>query len=128
MFTSDSTCNCWSFVHNILHQCSNPLFYPCTRSYYSHLFCKLTAIIFQHAWLVSAFINLTFVTFKKWFSYNDMWSCQVVTYRKQETIEYVKLFSGLNSIWLRNKTVIWSLTRGVDYKKWSLWESMLTEC
>ena len=52
------------------------------RLYYSHLFCKSTAMI--------AFKNWTFVTFKQWFSYNHTWPCQVVAYEKQKTTEYVK--------------------------------------
>ena len=57
---------------------------------------------------------------------NDMWSCQVVTYRKQKTKEYIKCLA-LNSIWLRKKN-----SDLVTYRRGWLQEVVtmreLTEC
>ena len=53
---------------------------------------------------------------------NDMWSCQVVTYRKQKTKEYIKCLA-LNSIWLREKKQLFGhlqeglITRSGHYER-----------
>ena len=99
------------------------------QSWYSvnfSFFYTVTTMYLSALW-VSAIRNWTFVTFQSWFSYHT-WSCHAVASQKLKTKEWVKFLalkvvacrlreSFLNSVWVRNKTVIckvvegWSLTR-----------------
>ena len=135
MFNSNSAWNWWDFVHNIMHECDNPLFYR-------HLFCKSAAIICQQTW--SALFKINFC---------DIWStvflqsyvimpggrlpetenkriCQI-SGPKSGRGRLRNLRSGRlresfwNSVWLRNKRIIckvvaygrWSLTRSGRYER-----------
>ena len=88
--------------------------------------------------LVSAIHKLFFVRFEQQFFYNHMWSCRVVTYRKQKTKEYIKFLAQkvvavaleikvvvtyetvFETVWLRNKRIICEV---VSYGRWSLTRS-----
>ena len=67
MCNSNSAWNWWNFVHDIMHECDNPLFY--LEIVLLTSFCKSTAIICQKT------------------------SCRVVAYRKQKTKEYIKFLA-----------------------------------
>ena len=143
MFSSNSAWNWWNFVHNIMHECDNPLFY--LRIVFQTSFLLVNCYNLS-ANLVSTFQKLTFVTFERRsdgfltiIRNHAGWS--LTGNRKQKNVSNFwpkkwsrslwKLSSGrlresfLNSVWLRNKSIIckvvaygrWSLTRSGRYQR-----------
>ena len=139
MFNSNSAWNWWDFVHNIMHECDNPLFYR-------HLFCKSAAIICQQTW------SALFKNWLLWYSSNGFltvirdhagWS--LTGNRKQNSVSHwdsspksgrgrgrirnwgsCRLRESFwNSVWLRTLRVTcqvvafgrWSLSRSGRYER-----------